>query len=231
MCSFKPLAILAGLALPLCAQTAMPLLGAGTGGIANGFRQSVACSTSAPSVTCSFPQTTSTGNGVAVFVALTLTSSVCTVTSPPSTTYTAGPTAGGVDQVLRSFYALSMTGAATVTVACTGGMFLYVGAGEFSGFSTLDRTGTNTVAAQNPTVTTSGSVTSSTEYVIAAAQNAHAVGTYTAGSGYTIRQIFALGVGAIEDQNAKTGLSGTQTAAFSTTDPSNLAGAVILTFK
>lgn len=124
----------------------------------------------------------------------------------------------------------------TVTIAVTGGVAFIVGAAmEFTGTGglTLDQTGINTGTSASPSVTTSGSITSANELLLAV----HAIGanqaSITAPGGWT-QEVEELNFSSFEagegDSEIISAASGTQSITW--TDASSAAwAATIATFK
>ena len=120
----------------------------------------------------------------------------------------------------------SNAGATTVTASGVGASYAGVIIGEVSGvggplggpFSCVDAyatAGPFALGSSPASITTLASVTSGTEYFIAMLSDVTSLHTFTAGTGYTIQQdieLGGLGSLAVEDNNTRTGLSGTQTA-------------------
>ncbi len=189
------------------------------------LHQTATCSGAQP---CSFPSGASAGDLIVVLVA---NGTGCTVTStPPNVFLPAVSTIDSEGVSLGSYYSGSVAaGTNSIRVACSG--YPYAAVLDISGVSVLDQAGIANGTSQIASVSTSGSVTSSAAYVVAAAEVSNAVPTFVAGSGYTNQVPFFANFAEVEDMNARTGLSGTQTASFDSGHAGAIWASLILTFK
>ncbi len=191
------------------------------------LRQVATCPVSQP-VTCSFPTGVPAGDLIVVIVA---NGSACTVTSTPSNVFS--PAVSTIDSqgiVLGSYYSGPVAaGTNSVRISCTG--YPYAAALDISGATALDQTGVANGTSQVTSVTTSGAVTSGTEYVLEAAEISNASPAFVAGTGYTDELPFFANFGTVADKNARTGLSGAQTGTFDSGRVGAVWASLILTFK
>lgn len=111
-------------------------------------------------------------------------------------------------------------GATTVTLNPSGTSYMLLSVFEVSGIKTsspVDRTGTsfNTLGT-GVSVSTSSGLADTCSYIVVWAHDWHNYNTWTAGAGYTNRQLVQMSggnyIGVMADKNVRTGLSGIQSA-------------------
>lgn len=191
----------------------------------------------ASTVTCTFGSAITAGNSVWI-MAQSDASTSCSATDPGLNTWTSAvdsaQASGGWSHGL---YSIAVAGGTNnIVLVCSLANAVAASLGEVSGITALDQVGSNTATANGITVTTIGSVTAGTEYVVAQAADWNAFQVYTKGTGYTIRsQVYQNGgmaeyTTASEDNDTQTGLSGTVSATLTGNSSTNKS-AIIMTFR
>jgi hypothetical protein len=189
-----------------------------------------------------------TGGDLLVVMSLSCNSGTagCTANAPPSltdtlkNTWTAavssfGATAQG--QINLWYTCSSIGGKDAIAVTGSSPANMHVHFYEYSGVATsgcLDQTGTATSSSSSPNVTTSGSVTQSSELVIGFIGDWETNQNISAWGGYTVEaqtndNTYGESAGS-EDNNTRTGLSGPQTLGFSSLDTASKQ-LLVATFK
>lgn len=202
--------------------------------------QAKGCSGTSTPNTCTLASNMTAGN-LAVVVAVANGGTCTSVTSTPSNTFQPWlvQTNGGSNRMTVFVARNVASGTNTLVATCTGATsFVSQMDYEYSNATAADVAGSTTGTGGTPTFTTIQPVGSSVEAVIASIFDNSNFRTWAAGSGFTIQaqvnQSGAQFLGASEDNNTKTGLSGTQSASITgvSTDPwtgsiitvSNVAG-------
>jgi hypothetical protein len=145
--------------------------------------------------------------------------------------------AAGQGQINLWYTCSSIGGKDTIAVAGSNPADMHVHFYEYSGVVTsgcLDQTGTATSSSSSPNVTTSGSVTQSSELVIGFIGDWETNQNISAWGGYTVEaqtndNTYGESAGS-EDNNTRTGLSGPQTLGFSSLDTASKQ-LLVATFK
>jgi len=177
------------------------------------------CSGSSTPINCSTTGNMMAGN-VAVVETFSLGGNCTTVSSTPSNTFQLWMQSTSASNRRAVFVARNVASATnTFVVTCAGASsFVSTIIYELSGVTAADVVGSASGTGGTPSIATITSVGTGTEEVIASIFDISNFVTWLAGSGYTIQgrvnQSGSTWLGASEDNNTKTGLSGVQTATF-----------------
>lgn len=193
------------------------------------------CSGTSTPNTCSLTSNMTAGN-TAVSVAVSQAGGCTSVTSTPSNTFQPWfiQTDGG-NQRMAVFIARNVASATNTIVATCPGASSWVSQMIYevscsTGTAAGDVVGSTTGSGGTPTFTTVNAVGSSAEEVIGSIFDNNNFRTWVAGTGYTLQAEVNSSsgfLGATEDNNTKTGLSGTQSATITGVSTDGWVGSII----